>query len=295
MPPRCSQQKVLRHKTQRFMPEILIRARSLCEPQVSSYEGGKSNTSQDGSVGRKMRFCLYSESTTPLMNAHSSSLPMESDQLNLKLPLPTAYCHNRVLLNLLLHLRVSPPKHLTCSMQRLSLLCVKRAHGQLMRAPPARRRPWCNSSAARKEGQRSLVCCSPWGCKELDTSYRWNDNSSLCRECFNSARPCASLLSQLQVNHTRTSSLAVPRRSTNIPGFEPSAARIFSTLSCLESGSCINLRLDAEALQKACALTPNGYRVSSEGDGTVLELDRADAARHSEYAKTSAQFCPLKQ
>lgn len=171
-------------------------------------------------MGRKTRFCLYSESTTPLIkasSAHSSSLPMESDQLNLKLPLPTAYCHNRVLLNLLLHLRVSPPKHLTCSMQRLSLLCVERAHGQLMRAPPARRRSWCNSSAARKEGQRRLVCCSPWGCKELDASYRWNDNSSLGRECFNSACPCAFLLSQLQVNHTRTSSLAVPRRSTNIP------------------------------------------------------------------------------
>ena len=144
---------------------------------------------------------------------------MESDQLNLKLPLPTAYCHNRVLLNLLLQLRVSPPKHLTCSMQRLSLLCVERAHGQLMRAPPARRRSWCNSSAARKEGQRRLVCCSPWGCKELDASYRWNDNSSLGRECFNSACPCASLLAQLQVNHERmVSSYQLPQGQPQLQG-----------------------------------------------------------------------------
>ena len=28
------------------------------------------------------------------------------------------------------------------------------------------------------EGQRSLVCCSPWGCKELDTTERLNNNSS---------------------------------------------------------------------------------------------------------------------
>ena len=175
MPSRCSQWKVLRYETQHFMPEILIRASSLCEPQVSSYEGGKSNTSQDGCAGRKTRFSLYSESKTPLIkasSAHSSSLPMESDQLNLKLPPPTAYSHNRVLLNLLLHIRVLPPEHLPCSMQLLSLLCVKRAHGQPMRAPRARRRSWCNSPAARKEdceGQGSLVCCSPWGCKELQT------------------------------------------------------------------------------------------------------------------------------
>ena len=24
------------------------------------------------------------------------------------------------------------------------------------------------------EGQESLVCCSPWGCKELDTTERLN-------------------------------------------------------------------------------------------------------------------------
>ena len=26
------------------------------------------------------------------------------------------------------------------------------------------------------EGQGSLVCCSPWGCKELDTTMRLNNN-----------------------------------------------------------------------------------------------------------------------
>ena len=27
------------------------------------------------------------------------------------------------------------------------------------------------------DGQGSLVCCSPWGCKESDTSQRLNDNN----------------------------------------------------------------------------------------------------------------------
>ena len=26
------------------------------------------------------------------------------------------------------------------------------------------------------EGQGSLVCCSPWGCKESDATYRLNNN-----------------------------------------------------------------------------------------------------------------------
>ena len=29
------------------------------------------------------------------------------------------------------------------------------------------------------EGQRSLVCCSPWGYKESDTTERLNNNSPL--------------------------------------------------------------------------------------------------------------------
>ena len=28
------------------------------------------------------------------------------------------------------------------------------------------------------EGQGSLACCSPWGCKELDTTERRNNNNS---------------------------------------------------------------------------------------------------------------------
>ena len=27
------------------------------------------------------------------------------------------------------------------------------------------------------EGQRSLACCSPWGCKELDMTERLKDNN----------------------------------------------------------------------------------------------------------------------
>ena len=36
------------------------------------------------------------------------------------------------------------------------------------------------------EGQGSLVCCSPWGCKELDTTERLNNNKSETgfRKCY---------------------------------------------------------------------------------------------------------------
>ena len=30
------------------------------------------------------------------------------------------------------------------------------------------------------EGQGSLACCSPWGCKELDLTERLNRNSNSC-------------------------------------------------------------------------------------------------------------------
>ena len=29
------------------------------------------------------------------------------------------------------------------------------------------------------EGQGSLACCSPWGCKEWDTTERLNNNNSI--------------------------------------------------------------------------------------------------------------------
>ena len=28
------------------------------------------------------------------------------------------------------------------------------------------------------EGQESLACCSPWGCKELDTTEKLNNNNN---------------------------------------------------------------------------------------------------------------------
>jgi len=27
------------------------------------------------------------------------------------------------------------------------------------------------------EGQGSLACCNPWGCKELDMTEQWNNNN----------------------------------------------------------------------------------------------------------------------
>ena len=30
------------------------------------------------------------------------------------------------------------------------------------------------------EGQGNLVCCSPWGCKELDMSWQLNNNNNMC-------------------------------------------------------------------------------------------------------------------
>ena len=29
------------------------------------------------------------------------------------------------------------------------------------------------------EGQGNLACCSPWGCKELDTTEQLNNNNSI--------------------------------------------------------------------------------------------------------------------
>jgi len=36
------------------------------------------------------------------------------------------------------------------------------------------------------EGQGSLVCCSPWGCKELDTTEQLNNKSNEGREVLSS-------------------------------------------------------------------------------------------------------------
>ena len=32
--------------------------------------------------------------------------------------------------------------------------------------------------SGQNEGQESLACCSPWGCKELDMTQRMNNNSN---------------------------------------------------------------------------------------------------------------------
>ena len=31
------------------------------------------------------------------------------------------------------------------------------------------------------EGQEGLVCCSPWGCKELDMTLQLNNNNRVCK------------------------------------------------------------------------------------------------------------------
>ena len=36
---------------------------------------------------------------------------------------------------------------------------------------------WTWTSSGRYRGQESLVCCSPWGCRELDTTWRLNNKS----------------------------------------------------------------------------------------------------------------------
>ena len=33
------------------------------------------------------------------------------------------------------------------------------------------------------EGQGSLVCCSPWGCKETDMAEWLNNNNAILRTC----------------------------------------------------------------------------------------------------------------
>ena len=35
-----------------------------------------------------------------------------------------------------------------------------------------------------REGQGSLVCCSPWGCKESDATEQLNSNNSKSLEAF---------------------------------------------------------------------------------------------------------------
>ena len=46
------------------------------------------------------------------------------------------------------------------------------------------------------EGQGGLMCCSPWGCKELDTTERLNNN--MLHATFFSLLSCFSLLGESQ-------------------------------------------------------------------------------------------------
>ena len=39
-------------------------------------------------------------------------------------------------------------------------------------------RPEFEQAQGDGEGQGSLVCCSPWGCKESDTTERLNNNNN---------------------------------------------------------------------------------------------------------------------
>ena len=37
----------------------------------------------------------------------------------------------------------------------------------------------CEQALGDNEGLKSLACCSPWGCKELDTTERVNKNNKV--------------------------------------------------------------------------------------------------------------------
>ena len=39
------------------------------------------------------------------------------------------------------------------------------------------------------EGQGDLACCSPWGCKELDTTERLNNNNRCAQSCLTLCGP----------------------------------------------------------------------------------------------------------
>ena len=42
------------------------------------------------------------------------------------------------------------------------------------------------------DGQGSLVCCGPWGCKELDTAERLNWSELGQLECLRASTPLAN-------------------------------------------------------------------------------------------------------
>ena len=52
----------------------------------------------------------------------------------------------------------------------------------------------CEQTQGDSKGQRSLVCCRPWGCKGADTTWQLNDNNKPWRYLFNSHSLWATLL-----------------------------------------------------------------------------------------------------
>ena len=69
------------------------------------------------------------------------------------------------------------------------------------------------------EGQRSLVCCSPWGCKESDTTERLNNN--LPHQRVHCAGPCIYMITFLDTQTLETAvidSILEPRTKLRFRG-----------------------------------------------------------------------------
>ena len=49
------------------------------------------------------------------------------------------------------------------------------------------------------EGQRNMVCCSPWGCKESNTTERLNNNSNNKKNSFENILPTDRRISLLHI------------------------------------------------------------------------------------------------
>ena len=54
-------------------------------------------------------------------------------------------------------------------------------------------------TAGDSEGQGNMACCSPWGCKELDTAYQLNNNNIYVCVCVISCFSCVQLHATLWI------------------------------------------------------------------------------------------------
>ena len=54
-------------------------------------------------------------------------------------------------------------------------------------------------TAGDSEGQGNMACCSPWGCKELDTAYQLNSNNIYVCVCVLSCFSCVQLRATLWI------------------------------------------------------------------------------------------------